>query len=466
MKLTARCRQLALAVVVHAVCSTVARAQGAAPCDAYASPSGSGDGRSEAKPYRVEKFWRSAVPGSTLCLLDGTYADAGSMIDPPTGLSGSPGRPITIRALHDGKVLIDGKGQWYPIRLLHKDWMIVEGVNACCSRASVVGLDHSNHNVIRRVAAWDAHDGNDTIFGIHYGEHNLLEDVAGWGIARKIYESSQAGDYTTVRRAWGRWEGSHVIGPKVVYSLAYNNYYMLVENSIGTWSGERMKDSYVLMDYYGQPWSRGKSAFENHDVDQPYGIFGIDALKNDKNAHARLLGSIAYVSASDTYRPPRLVFVTNLDSVEIADTLAYIEPGSHVTVDTFGLYGLTAATNLRARNITGIGGAGAVIKREWETRNVLEGSSPGVYGANENPFNATRGANLCRRYVDGVLTSDPLWPWPMNQRILEATVQSGRQPVDVTATIEKYLGAIPKGCRAAPPEPVTTPTPGGQSPTR
>lgn len=378
------------------------------------------------------------------------------MIDPPPGPSGRPGKPITIRALHDGKVLIDGQGKWFPVRLLRKNWFVIEGLNACCSSGTVVGLDHSSHNVIRRVAAWDAAEGNYDIFGVHYGEHNLLEDVAGWGIARKTFQSSQRGDFTTIRRAWGRWEGSHVLGPKMVYTLAYNNYDMLVENSIGTWSGERMKRDYLLLDK-GKPWTgRGGGVLSDYGVDQPYAVFGMDHLKDDKKARARLLGSIAYIRADDSFKAKRLVFFTKMDGVEIADTLAYVEPGSNSDAKTFGLYGMKAfgvsglgsSPSLQARNITSIGGAGADIGRDWETRNVLEGSSLAVYGSAETPFRTSRGANLCHRYVDGVRTREPLWPWPMNQRIVDATIQSGRRPVDVTATIESLLGPIPSACRS------------------
>jgi hypothetical protein len=440
--------RVALALMVLGLGVASLSAQPVSSCDFYASPLGQGDGKSPERPFRVERFWQSSAPGATLCLLDGTYTDADSMVTPPPGLNGSPGKPITISALHDGKVLIDAQGKRLPVHLLRNDWFVIEGLNACCASGTVVGVDRSSHNVIRRVAAWDAADGNHTIFGVHYGEHNLLEDVAGWGIARKIYESSQRGDFTTIRRAWGRWEGSHVTGPKVVYSLTYNNYSMLVENSIGTWSGEKMKESYVLLDYYGKPWvGRLEGTYQNHDVNQPYGVFGIDALKDDKNAKARLLGSIAYIRASDSFKAPQLVFATNLDSVEIADTLAYIEPDSYPRVKTFGLYGLPAgATSLLARNITSLGGAGAFIGNQWETRNVLQGSSLAVYGPTESAYKTTRGANLCYRYVDGLLTREPLWPWPMNQRIIAAMRQSGRSPVDVTATVEAMIGAIPTEC--------------------
>ncbi len=451
-----------------------------APCTYYASPAGEGNGRSVEKPFRVARFWRLTKPGDTLCLGDGVYR-GDSMISPPRGLNGRSGYPITVRALHDGRVLVDGEGSRQPVALSYNDWFVVEGINACCSSESVVEILRSNHSVIRRVAAWDAADGNHMVFGVHYGDHNLLEDVAGWGIARKVFSSSQKGNFTTIRRAWGRWEGSHVTGPKSVYSLAYNNYNMLIENAIGTWSGEKMKESYVLLDYYGKPWvGRGKGTYRNHDVNQPYAVFGMDGLKDDKKAKARLLGSIAYITADDSFKAQRLVFVQNMDAIEIADTLAYVEPGSYPRVRTFDLYGLpslmrslgldgltgsqesvglygstsstegSAAVSLLAHNITSIGGAGAFIGKEWQTRNVLQDSSPVIHGSSESALNTPRGADLCHRYVDGTPTREPLWPWPMNQRILDATIQSGRRPVDVTATIEKLFGRIPQACREVP----------------
>jgi hypothetical protein len=170
-----------------------------------------------------------AAAGKTLCLLDGTYTGYTSMILPPKELNGASGIPITIRALNDGKVLINGLGGLPPVQLSYNDWFVIEGINACCSNTSVVSLSNSSSNVIRRVAAWDAADKNTNIFGAHYGSHNLFEDVAGWGRARKIFSMSQGGDFTTVRRAWGRWERSTVVGPKLTYSLAYNSYHMTCE---------------------------------------------------------------------------------------------------------------------------------------------------------------------------------------------------------------------------------------------
>ncbi len=46
-----------------------------------------------------------------------------------------------------------------------------------------------------------------------------------------------------------------------------------------------------------------------------------------------------------------------------------------------------------------------------------------------------------KRYKDGVLTDEYLWPWPMNQRIIDAMVLAGyNDPVDLTRTVFELAG--------------------------
>ena len=450
---------VSFAVVISGATFTASRTAAAASCTHYATPSGTGNGTSASQPFKIANFWSVARPGHTLCLLDGQYTGSASMINPPDNLSGTSSARITVRALNDGKVWINGQGKYYPVQLYYNNYFTIEGVNASNSAATVISISRAHHNIIRRVAAWDAADGNHSIYGIHNATYTLLEDVAGWGIARKIYESSQGGNNTTIRRAWGRWEGSHVVGPKMTYTLAYNNTNMIVENALGTWSGERMKQTYTLLDYYGKPWTgNGAGTYTNYRVDQPYGVFGIDGFtSSDKNARSKLLGSLAYIRGSDRFQPGQVVFVTKIDSLEIAHTTAYIEPGSHSAKQRFGLHNLQSSTgrNLVARNLTGVGGNGSYYGSEWKRSAISEGSS---MSSVSNAFTSNgSGANLCFRYKDGVLTSQPLWPWPMNQRIIDATVQSGRSAVNVTATVEKLLGPIPSACKTGGTVAATTP---------
>lgn len=433
-------------------------AHAAAPCTHYASPTGGGNGSSAAQPFRVSNFWAVARPGATLCLLDGAYTGSSSMVNPPQNLSGSAAAPITVRALNDGRVTVNGQGSAVPVRLYYNNYFVIEGINARSSAESVVSLSRSNNNIVRRVAAWDAADANHMIFAVNSGTHNLLEDVAGWGIARKIFSASQGGDSTTIRRAWGRWEGSHVIGPKMTYTLAYNNVNMLIENAIGTWSGERMQSTYVLRDYSGNAWTgSGAGTYTNHGVDQAYGIFGNDGFTgSDKNARSKLLGSIAYIRAADRFAPAQTVMITKVDSLQIANTVAYIESGSHASKKPFALMNLQTArgSNLVANNLTAIGGAPSSFGSDWQRSAIVQGASTSSVA---NVFSSQNGANVCFRYQNGRLTDQPLWPWPMNQRIIEATAASGRAAVDVTRTIESMLGPIPAACRTgAPSAPVAS----------
>jgi hypothetical protein len=431
--------------VLLACVLSFSRTASAASCSHYAAPNGTGNGLSSSQPFKIADFWPAAKPGHTLCLLDGQYTGAASMINPPQYLSGTASGQITVRAANDGKVTINGQGKLFPVRLYRNNYFVLEGFNASNSVATVVGISESNYNIVRRVAAWDAADNNTNIFGIR-GQHNLLEDVAGWGVARKTFSSSQGGNYITIRRAWGRWEGSHVTGPKMTYTLAYNNYNMTCENCIGTWSGERMKQTYRLLGYDGKPWTGGSGGtYTNYAASSPYGIFATDGLAGNKNAQSKILGSIGYVKRNDRLNAPQVVFATQVDFVEISNTVAYIEPGAHPSKKRFVLNNLsTVAQNLTARNLTGVGGAGSYYGSDWEKTAISEGSS---LSAVSNVYSSSIGANLCKRYENRVLTSKPLWPWPMNQRIINGLIESGRAAVDVTKTIEGMFGPIPSSCK-------------------
>lgn len=217
----------------------------AAAATYYASPDGRGDGLSLERPFTIANFWPVAKPGDVRLLLDGNYKGEDSMIAPTRGLSGVPGNPISVKASHDGKVLIDGERQRLPVCLRGNAWFVLEGFNVCRAggrgNASVIGLGGnaseggSAHTVVRRVVAWDAKDdSNSCVWSLVNSDHVLLEDVAGFGVGRKTFVPFRR-KHTTIRRAWGRWEGYHAMGPKMTFCLYYNSYHTIIENCIGTW---------------------------------------------------------------------------------------------------------------------------------------------------------------------------------------------------------------------------------------
>jgi hypothetical protein len=209
-----------------------------------------------------------------------------------------------------------------------------------------------------------------------------------------------------------------------------------------------MQESYTLLDYHGKPWTRkGAGTYSNYGVDQAYGVFAMDGLKGDRAAHSKILGSVAYVLASDRFPAKQVFFVTKVDQVEIADTIVYIEPRENRVIKPFFLNNLQdgGAVSLQARRLTAIGGDASSFGSDWRTSAVSQAST---YKSIPNVFSSHEGANICTRYIGGKRTSNPLWPWPMNHRILDATRRSGRAPVDVTKTIENMFGAIPLTCKA------------------
>jgi hypothetical protein len=168
----------------------------------------------------------------------------------------------------------------------------------------------------------------------------------------------------------------------------------------------------------------------------------------------------------DASELPRLVYLTQLESVTLENVAAYWPaPGPGKDAIVLGNCGGKKKDvpcgdgdpGLFARNLTAFGGGirfPRLPRAQWKVEGIAEDASPSaLYGSSGASLFAPGekgGAALCYRYQDGVLTKEPLWPWPMNDRIEEAMTQAGREPVDVTKAIEQLFGPIPAPCRAAP----------------
>ena len=419
-----------------------------ATCDYYASPTGTGNGLSQSSPFKISNFWSKASPGKTLCLLDGTYRGSDSIIDPPD-MNGTAGNPITVRALNDGKASIDGQDVRRPVYIRYNDYFVLEGFNAHSSNAAVIEVLRSKHVIVRRVAAWDAADGNDTIVNTWNSDHVLFEDIAAWGIGRKVIGAASQGNNWTCRRCWGRWEGGHHIGPKSTIQLSYNNTGPTVENSISTWSGERMKQTYTLLCAPGSTNSKCGRTYSNYEVDQPMGLFRTTA--NAGVLNGILLGSLGYASRSDRFSGHSGVsFQGNVSALEVDNVAIHLDSIKYPNRHTFLL---SNSSSGEIGDSTSIGGAGPTISDSWQQSNVDIGTN--VDGIT-NVYTSSTGARICNRYKDRVLTNEPLWPWPMDQRIKDAMIQSGHRSVTygmandtgyVTDAVEQMFGPIPQECR-------------------
>lgn len=123
--------------------------------------SDSRDGHSLANAWRTfAHAWQILQPGAILCVGDGTYTEAIQ----PNVRNGQPGAPITIRAMSDGKAVIDGEGVRIPIKLGDNwgssgaigDWFVVEGFVTRNGSGNNIRIDRGNYNVVRRVSGYNA----------------------------------------------------------------------------------------------------------------------------------------------------------------------------------------------------------------------------------------------------------------------------------------------------------------------
>jgi hypothetical protein len=226
------------------------------------------------------------------------------------------------------------------------------------------------------------------------------------------------------------WNASTNDAVKMTYTVGYKSFNAIYENVIGTWNGSA--------------------------AERAYGILTMDRLEGpDFCARSKYLGSIAYARNGDNLQGQGIWSNRWFDCMTLKDNVIFYDSNyasrRAVTLDnmsnTASRTGYTPGPTQYQNftNNTRIGGTQA-IGDEWSVTNYATGSTAGSV---PNIWNGagTNGARVCKRYVNGQLTNDPLWPWTMNQRIIDAMKAAGKTPVDVTKTMEAIFGPIPSECR-------------------
>ncbi|MBW7886329.1 MAG: hypothetical protein H3C34_27625 [Caldilineaceae bacterium] len=404
----------------------------------YVSPDGddSNSGLAESQPWGTfSRAWQDLGPGDTLVLLDGVYYE--SFV---AEQDGEPGNPITIRARNDGKAIIDGEYQRTPVSLgstiVRGNHFVIEGIVARNSNDSVFQV-RTQDVVLRRVSGYNANvDANTDVFTL-WGKDILLEDCIAAGTGRKMILIFMS-ENVTVRRCftqWERWDGKGFCAagwPAGSGVNIYNSAHVRVENAIST----------------GPLPDRSIAINSNHDTVYSPGI--------------EILGSIAMgagMNADGTVRdygpaPNECGFEFNYDwpdqragfgawgqgTIEgpvFRDLLATNNAGLGLAIDKpYGVgvvSGIVDHITLYGNGIDAPevdGGKGSEYRINGEavvTNSNIEG----------DPDQQGEGARLHTRYIDGVLTDQPLWPWPMDDR---AQAELG---FDITGLIEPLLQGQP-----------------------
>lgn len=371
-----------------------------------------------------------------LCLADGTYAQS---IAPR--VNGTAGKPITIRALNDGRVTIDGQGARKPLNLGEGtgggNWFVIDGL-VLRNGTEHVAIVRGSNNVLRRVSVYDADTNANSQPLLLWGNDNLVEDCIVGGTGRFMIDMFQSSG-NTVRRCfvqWEEWQGKNFCGihwPGVFGLGVYNASNSVVENNIvygravtniivqANHATAAANNNQVLgnisvlagKNYDGSLWHYGSSTWPQvtrpQPTNNPYG-----APCNDNVIDWSWPGQRVGIQLFGQGAMQGNVFRDNLAANNAGLGFSANNPGGGVwsgnVVDRLTLYGNGSDAP------SADGGKGSQIRLATG----LPASA--VTNLRMVPLPAGRaqgeGARLEYRYVDRVLTDTPILPWPMEARAL------------------------------------------------
>lgn len=423
----------------------------------YMSPTGDDTraGTSEAEAWATfDRAWQALHPGDTLVLLDGIYYQSLR----PNKRNGEPGRLITVRAQNDGKVIVDGEYRRVPLKLGDTwpgpigNYFVIEGLVLKNSSYRVVEI-LGNHNTLRRVSAYNANvDSNTGVISVS-GNYNLLEDCVASGTGRKMIYTFK-GEHNIFRRcfaAWKQWDGREMCNqewPNGTNLQLYNANHNIIENGIS---------------FGGAPkWSVS---------------MGVNGPTSSSIGN-RILGTISIQAGLDWQgneiefgnRPPPCTTTAKLD--EWLHYRVGFHTDNHEVAQAYdNVFRDILSWGNGGEGITyGRGGDAAMVDHATIFGNLgigqTQGKNPNLGPKSEEKFTAItnsyiqctayqgEGARLSHRYVDGVLTDEPLWPWPMEERI------QAELGISVTETVSGILAlAEDRTCPGGNPQPTPIPTP-------
>lgn len=376
----------------------------------YVSLSGSDSGTgSAASPWKTfAKAFASMKSGDYLVVKNGTNTESlGVAQQPPSGIAS---KLTVIRAETDGGVVIDAKGLDSAL-LLSGDYVRVEGMKFVNGETSV-GILSGNHIEVLRCAFGNSGTGLYTNILNAAGNDILVEDSWMWGRGRVGVEVN--GARSILRRLVIRLDHySGTLG--YVGVVTYGASDTLIENVITLdfntsattfdWKGGfRSRDMSAIRTqrYYGTivlnvPYDGYRMSDSYYENVIAWGVAGRGGLYEDSYYTGYTVKNATVGASSSDGIKTNLTAVTN--------SLLYKVSGTNTGGSYNQFYQATVpsdATNALTND----------PQLKYITR-VEPGSSASGSGAG----GANRGATVVQRYQNGVLTTQPLWPWPNEARI-------------------------------------------------
>lgn len=412
----------------------------------YSSPSGSGSTCSDSVPCSLTTGLSQTVAEDTLYLKDGIYS---SSLDVPN--SGTSGAYITIKALNDGQATINASGIIYgQCDIDGKSYINLEGI-ICRNAQEVVRVKDSDHINIRRVSVYQATDQH---FLSQGSDYVLFEDCFVKATSESVV-NILGGSHVTVRRMAVVLENYTSGGFGAITD--YGAPDCLFENNIVT-SHPGRTSTYVGMriwvNYYSNPVNdsrfygnvvygisgEGFRVDSNNKLIQNNEFINNAAVDTDNDGFSQRADTNLLVDHLLVVSNPDIGFNQNQDSVT-KDSDWDMDGTVKNSIFLSGSVGILkdntdpAYTSLTSKYNTFSGittqYSGTVLDKTGDNT-TTPNYNTSTYGkgaylikpsnlATSGEGGTYRGAEVLYEYVDGVLTSTPLWPWPMEARICEET---------------------------------------------
>jgi len=405
----------------------------------YVSTNGSDNrsGTSESQAWGTFSHAISRMSaGDILIILDGMYNQSLSV-----SRSGSSSSPITIRAKNDGEVIIDGQNNRRPASI-SSSYIIIEGIIFQNSSGNVVTVTGS-YNIFRRISAYNANPNtNSHIWLENRCSKNLYEDCVAAGSGRVCFEPFKSNG-SIYRRCYARMGR----GPSGMYHTGFQPYgasNILCENcifeyeegttpapgpSITNTDNEPMNPednivlSSIIRDFTGI-------------VDGGQGAEKFYMIQNSVNIRPRHYGASIRTGAAEIKISNFVVVdaptAVTSDNFRNHSNPSHIEITNSVFIDNnmaLGAYDGTTqlvkycnfynnSSNFASAVSQGAGNL--FINPGYDVLKYGDGAylmyAPNLLGKGEGGQNMGADIRFCS--VNGKLTNTPLWPWPMESRIV------------------------------------------------
>lgn len=467
-------------VLLLAVACLLAWAWGADAATLYADTTAHGAAGvacTTGSPCTVATAISQAVCGDTVNLKDGTYQGANDMLA-VSSKSCSGSTVLTVQAVNDGAVRIDGQLTRVPCKLVANSYVTIKGFDCAYSdqAGATLWIHSGDHYTVQRMVSIDGEDVTGANFvGFLVGSFgcanpcvsdSLFEDIGVFGVGVETMLDYSNNARNIWRRIWNRGEGSNdaTFGPGVANQMNYTDTDWptpsLFENVIQLAAGSRGTIQYV-----GNP--------NRHSAQSPY---------------IRMLGNIAYFPSGTSMTGAYVLHQGNpscsgylMQDLVVLSAVNGVKPlslgdgsANDGKCDGSTVYQMQVTRASLIKTDTASAQGGATFTNVTEATTVA-GTGFDYLGTGNTP-------KLCFQYVNGTYTTTPLWPWPMDDRIkaaiavnsgngspaLTGSAGTGYAAGTVTSEIASLLGAIPGACNSTvvPPPVIGPPEVSGQRTTK